>query len=132
MRRLLILGLASTTLLAAGCGADSTVQPAASGASPTAVTVAKPTARPIAVAKYPAACTAIVLGKTNNWSAAETHWLSAENAASNDSSATLAFFQLLADTGALALDALGGTSSTTAMATYKTDMAAAGSFTTGC
>jgi hypothetical protein len=137
MKRLVILGLTGTAFLAVGCGSESTAQPTASGAgvqvTPTAVTIAKPTSKPApAVAKYPAACTAILLGKADNWAAAETHWLSAENASSSDGSATLAFFQLVADSGSLALDTLGGKSSTSDMATYKTDLAVAGGYLAGC
>jgi hypothetical protein len=78
MKRLLMFGLMGMTFLAVGCGSESTVQPTVSEAgaqgTPTAATVAKPTSKlaPV-VAKYPAACTAILLGKSSDWSGAETH-----------------------------------------------------------
>lgn len=137
MKRLLMLSVMGMTFLAVGCGSESTAQPTASGAgaqgSPTAATVAKPASKPApAVAKFPAACEAILLGKSSAWSAAETHWLSAENAATSDSSVTLAFFQLVADTGSLALDTLGGKTSAVDLATYNTDLAAVSTYVAGC
>lgn len=98
-------------------------------ANPAAVTTGAPpaTSQP---ASNPLACNVMALAGNGEWAQAETHWLSAEQHATTDYNATMAFYLLVTDSGTVATDQLTGAPSAGDVATYNTDLAAA--FTTGC
>jgi hypothetical protein len=75
------------------------------------------------------------LAGQDEWAASETHWISAEAAASPDLQTTVAFLQLGEDAANVALDQdLKKSSSTLAndIATYHTDLASYRVYVAGC
>jgi hypothetical protein len=102
--------------------APTAVATGAPTVAPTAAPTVAPTSAAPAAAAYPLACTAIALAKRGEWEDAETHWLSAEEAAAaaGDDAATSAFFQLVTDTETVALDQADGKSTASDVATDKT------------
>lgn len=143
MRDLVKLAAIAVALALTGCGAvtattsspTGSVAPAISTTAPTSTATAIATATATTTApKYPAACAAITLGKASEWAQAEQHWLTAEEQASagGNFTATLKLENLVADTGALAMDTLNGTSSAVDLFTYQADLTSASAYTAHC
>lgn len=127
MRLRTIICTGAVILGIAGCGeATSGPAPTAAAAAPTADTstpqTAAPPAAPTDIPAVPSACTARSLAAAGNWDAAETHYLSAETAASTSNPGEVNdFYQLLSDAEAVASDKLSGSPTAADIATYTTD-----------
>jgi hypothetical protein len=112
-----------------------TAVPTATSSATTAPATSAPTATPTPGAKpYVDVCEAVTLGSESEWSQAQREWSAAGEAAltANDYAATSLLSNLMTDTGQLAIDIAGRTSTTTDLAIYHSDLHAAAGLTAGC
>ncbi|MGH7641819.1 MAG: hypothetical protein ACRENX_02190 [Candidatus Dormibacteria bacterium] len=83
-------------------------------------------------AAYPAACAAKADAATGSWSSAESEYAVAETEAVKNLGAVAVFASLGLDAGAVALDQVDGTTTTSDIATYNRDLTAGKQWFKGC